>query len=84
MLKITDREKKILDALLTASPEVVAMRLKIDRQTVYSTKHYFRKKVQNAQEFLAVAKSKYQKHLSRRLQTPNIMPVDEDEDLFLD
>lgn len=84
MLKLTPTEKKILDLLLTADVQVVAARLNIKRQQVYSTKHYFRKKVQNAEEFLAVARGKYQRLLKRRLKTPRIMPrlEDDEEDLF--
>jgi hypothetical protein len=46
---------------------------------VYDAKHQLRKQVQNAEEFLAVAKSKYKAHLTRRLNTPKIVPVDEEE-----
>ena len=84
MLKIRKTEKKILDALIGARPKVVAVKLGIEPQKVWSTKHYFLKKVQNAEEFLAVAKSKYAPLLRRRLNTPKIMPedIDEDEDLL--
>ena len=84
MLKFSVREKKILDGLLTKSPKKVAEDLHIDVETVYYTKNYFKRKVQNAEEFLAVAKSKYAPLLRRRLNTPKIMPedVDEDEDLL--
>lgn len=84
MLKLTENERKVLDLLLKADPQVVAVRLKIKRQRVYSTKHYFRKKVQNAEEFLAVAKSKYKRLLKRRLKTPRIMPILEDDEDWWD
>lgn len=83
MLKITENEKKILDALLAAPPKMVAVRLHIKVQKVYSTKHYFLRKVQNAEEFLAVAKSKYKPLLKRRLKTPKIMPEDFGEDYHI-
>ena len=78
MLKLTPMEKKILDLLLEAEPKVVAQRLNIKVQKVYNTLSYFRRKVQNAEEFLAVAKGKYKQLLKRRLKTPKIIP-DEDE-----
>ena len=80
MLKLSKIEKEILDLLLSTSPKAVAQKLTVDIQKVYSTKHYFLCKVQNAEEFLAVAKSKYKPLLSRRLNTPKIMPITEDEE----
>lgn len=81
MLKLTKREKQILDALLVADNKTVALKLGIPLQTTYNTVNYFRRKVQNAQEFLAATKSKYKKHLRKRLDTPRIMPEsDEEED----
>ena len=79
MLTITEHEKKILDRLLTATPKVVAQRLGIKRQAVYSTLHNFKRKAQNAEEFLAVARGKYGLLLRRRLNTPKIMPLVEEE-----
>lgn len=84
MLKITPTEKKILDGLLTKTPKVVANTLKVHRQKVYSTKHYFLRKVQNAEEFLAVARGTYKPLLSRRLKTPKIMPREPDEETLFD
>jgi transposase len=78
MLKLTVQEKKILDALLTAEPKTVAGKLGVSIQTVYNTKNYFRRKVQNAEEFLAVAKSKYKPLLGRRLNTPRIVPIEDE------
>ena len=80
MLKFSKQEAKILDSLLTAKAKVVAQKLGVDVQTVYNTKYYFLCKVQNAEEFLAVAKSKYKPLLGRRLNTPKIMPLEEEED----
>jgi len=74
MLKLTKNEKEILDSLLTMNPKVVALKLKIPVSKVYSTKHYFKRKVQNACEFLGVAKSVYAGLLKKRLRTPKIMP----------
>jgi len=82
MLKLTKNEKQILDSLLTMNPKVVALRLKIPVAKVYSTKHYFKRKVQNATEFLAVAKSVYARLLKKRLHTPRIMPHLKEEDLY--
>jgi hypothetical protein len=79
MLKIGKLEKKILDGLLTKKPRVVAQDLELDVSQVNSAKYYFRRKVQNARDFLAVANSKYRELLSSRLKTPSIMP-EEDED----
>ena len=80
MLKITKMEKEILDRLLTKKPEVVAMELGISRQKIYNTVSYFRRKVQNAEEFLAVAKSRYKPLLRRKLKTPKIIPDEEEEE----
>ena len=89
MLKLTKHEAEILGLLLNMSPSKVAEHLSrqhktvIKPQAVYSAKNAFLKKVQNAQEFLAVAKSKYKPLLRKRLNTPKIMPIgEEDEDLF--
>ena len=83
MLKLTKTEKEILDLLLTMKPKAIALKLKIPVAKVYSTKHYFKRKVQNASEFLAVAKSTYAALLKRRLRTPRIMPeVEEEEYLY--
>lgn len=76
MLKIGVLEKKILDGLLNSEPKTVASKLGVKLQTVYNTKSYFRRKVQNAGEFLAVARSKYKPLLAKRLKTPKIMPTD--------
>lgn len=81
MLKFGVLEAKILNGLLSCSPSMVAQKLEIDRQTVYNAKLYFRMKVQNGEEFLAVARSKYKPLLRRRLKTPAIMPV-APEDMF--
>ena len=80
MLKLTPMEKKILDLLLEAEPKVVAQRLNIKVQKVYNTLSYFRRKVQNAEEFLAVARGKYKQLLKRRLKTPKIIPEEDEED----
>ena len=83
MLKLSKTEKQILDGLLKKSAKKVAVDLGITVQKVYSTKHYFLRKVQNAQEFLAVSKGKYGPLLRRRLNTPKIMPDEDlDEDLL--
>jgi len=75
MLKIGKSEKKILDMLLHKSPKLVSEELGIDVQSVYSTKHYFKKKVQNAREFLSVANSQYKSIISKRIKSPRIMPI---------
>ena len=80
MLKLSKIEKEILDLLLSASPKATAQKLNVDIQKVYSTKHYFLCKVQNAEEFLAVAKSKYKPLIRRRLNTPKIMPLEDEEE----
>jgi len=84
MLKITKFEKKILDALLKKSAKKVALDLKLsDVQAVYNAKASLKRKTQNAEEFLAVARGKYGDLLKRRLNTPSIMPEkDEDEHLL--
>ena len=82
MLTISENEKKILDGLLKKNPKKVAEELGTSPQKVYSTKHYFKKKVQNAEEFLAVARGKYHSLLRRRLSTPKIMPVDNEDEEF--
>lgn len=83
MLKITKFEKKILDLLLKKSAKRVALDLKIKPQAVYNAYSSFKRKTQNAQEFLAVARGKYGPLLKRRLNTPSIMPeVDLDEELL--
>ena len=84
MLKVSKMEAKILNGLLTKSGKKVAEDLNIKVQKVYSTKHYFLCKVQNAQEFLAVAKSKYKPLLKRRLTTPKIMPLEEEDWEYLE
>jgi len=83
MLKLSKIEKEILDLLLSASPKATAQKLNVDIQKVYSTKHYFLCKVQNAEEFLAVAKSKYKPLIRRRLNTPKIMPLEDEEEEIL-
>ena len=80
MLKLSPLEKKILDGLLRSTPKVVASRLGVPVQKVYNTVSYFRRKVQNAEEFLAVAKGRYKPLLQRRLKTPKIMPEEEEEE----
>lgn len=81
MLKLSVMEKKILDLLLESEPKVVAQKLNIDVQKVYNTVSYFRRKVQNAEEFLAVARGRYKRLLRRRLKTPKIIPEEfEDEE----
>jgi hypothetical protein len=80
MLKLGLKEKMILDELLRASPKRVANKLGVPVQKVYSTKNYFLRKVQNGQEFLAVAKSTYKPLLKRRLKTPRIMPEEPETD----
>jgi hypothetical protein len=80
MLKLGIIEKKILDELLKSEPKAVAIKLGIPVQKVYNTVSYFRRKVQNAEEFLAVAKSKYKPLLERRLKTPPIIPIEEEEE----
>jgi len=80
VLKIGKLEKEILDGLLEATPKKIAEVLDIEVQKVYNTKSYFKRKVQNASEFLAVAKSKYKPLLVKRLKTPKIMPYDEKDD----
>ena len=84
MLKITKFEKKILDALLTKSAKKVALDMKMKPQAVYNAYSSFKRKVQNSEEFLAVARGKYGSLLKRRLNTPKIMPeeTDLDEDLL--
>jgi len=84
MLKFTKFEKKILDALLKKSAKKVAQDLKLkDVQQCYNVKSSLKRKTQNAEEFLAVARGKYGDLLKRRVNTPNIMPEkDEDADLL--
>ena len=77
MLKIGVLEKKILDGLLDNTPKKLAESMDIKVQKIYNTKSYFKRKVQNASEFLAVAKSKYKPLLSKRMKTPKIMPTDD-------
>lgn len=79
MLKLSPMEKKILDLLLEAEPKVVAQKLDIPVQKVYNTVSYFRRKVQNAEEFLAVARGRYKTLIRRRLKTPKIIPDDIDD-----
>lgn len=79
MLKLGQKEKQILDMLIIAEPKVVALRLNIPIERVYAADHYFRRKVQNAEDFLAVARGRYKILLSRRLKTPSIMPLEGDE-----
>ena len=78
MLKIGKLEKEILDGLLETTPKKLAERMEIDVQKIYNTKSYFKRKVQNAGDFLAVAKSKYKPLLVKRLKTPKIMPPEDD------
>lgn len=79
MLKIAPKEKEILDLLLVKKPKVVAKELGIDVSYVYNTTSYFRKKVQNAEEFLSIAKGRYRSILSRRLKTVKIVPEKDTE-----
>jgi len=83
MLKMTKDEVRILNALKGATPSVAAFRLGIKEQKVYNTIHYFRRKTQNAQDFLAVAKGEYGFVLNRRLATPKIKPCKEDDEPLL-
>lgn len=80
MLKMTKQEVLILDSLRGATPKVVAKKLGLKQQQVYNAIHSFRKKTQNAQDFLAVAKSQYRYVLNRRLETPKIKPLDDMDD----
>lgn len=84
MLKFTKFEKKILDALLKKRAKKVAQDLKLkDVQQCYNVKSSLKRKTQNAEEFLAVARGKYGDLLKHRVNTPSIMPEkDEDEHLL--
>lgn len=81
MLKLTLHEKRILDALLTKTPKVIAEELNLKSvQTVHNAKTSLRRKVQNAEQFLSVVKSRYGSILKYKLTTPSIMPeTDNDE-----
>lgn len=81
MLYLSNREKEILDALLSAEPKAVAEKLGVPVQTVYDVKTDLKAKAQNAQDFLAVVKSKYAPLLSRRVKSPAIMPTENEEPL---
>ena len=74
MVKLTSHQKKILDALLTKTPKTVGLEV----TACYQALHKLRLKIQNAEEFLSATKSKYKVLLKRRLQTPDVMPTDED------
>jgi hypothetical protein len=80
MLTLGRWEKLILDSLLKAEPKRVANDLGVSVQRVYSTKNYFLRKVQNGEEFVSLAHSKYKGLMKRRLKTPAILPDEEDED----
>lgn len=84
MLKINNKEKQVLDLLLTNEPGLVAQKMKISRAEVYDIKYNFRRKVQNAREFLQVANSVYKPHLARRINTPGIMPGPDEEPLEIE
>ena len=79
MLKLGVKEKKILDLLLVKKPKVVATDLGIEVKTVYNVVSYFRTKVQNAEEFLAVSKGRYRSILVRKMKTPKIVPDGNEE-----
>jgi hypothetical protein len=84
MLKFGKIEVQVLDLLLRHKPwkvaEIMAKRGykrfkgKKGVQKVYNVNSYFKRKVLNGEEFLAVSKSKYKRLLKRRVKTPNIMP----------
>lgn len=83
LLKIGRQEKQVLDLLLHHEPKIVALRLnfmtkdgKVDIQRVYNIKSYFQLKVQNAEDFLAVARSQYGGLLKKRRKGPKIMPTE--------
>lgn len=80
MLKLTKNQAEILDKLLRMESKKVAQVMKVSPDTVYGVLYNFKRKVQNAEEFLAVARSKYAPLLKKRLNTPRIMPVDEEEE----
>lgn len=84
MLYLSEREKEILDALLSADPKTVAQKLGVPVQTVYDVKTDLKRKAQNAQDFLAVVKSKYGSLLSRRVKSPSIMPKADEEPLEIE
>jgi len=80
MLKLTIHEKRILDALLTKTPKVIAEELNLTSvQIVHNAKTSLRRKVQNAEQFLAATKGRYKSILIYKLKTPSIMP-DMDDD----
>ena len=80
MLTLGRWEKLILDSLLGKEPKRVANDLGVSVQRVYSTKNYFLRKVQNGEEFVGMAHSKYKGLMKRRLKTPRIMPEEPEED----
>jgi len=84
MLRFGRKEKLILDTLLKAEPKRAAKILGIPVSRIYTTKAYFRRKVQNGQEFLLVSRTKYKPLLKRRLKTPAILPDEEDEEFHDD
>jgi len=77
MVKLTLHQKKILDALLTKTPKVVAAEFGLEVTACYQALHKLRFKIQNAEEFLSATKSKYRDLLKRRLLTPDVMPSDD-------
>jgi hypothetical protein len=79
MLKLSVKQTKILNLLLTAKPKIVATKLNLPIQHIYDAKYKLKTDIQNAEEYLQVTQTKYAALLkNRKLKTPQILNQQED------